>query len=183
MEKEKPTQKSLHQKGPTGGLEAGYSTGGRLLALIANRITRRSFLHRAGVAVLAVSAAGIMPLRKVEASHCHGAGPEPETMLCRDCSGTGNSCPSYPWYLGGCWYTCPSDRQVQCWTGCSTPYARVFQDCIYKSCTQYCKDGRCTCTRCGQTKYWCYAYRGVYDIQDPNDRNFCVVTSCGHYTC
>lgn len=62
MRNDKKRGKTLSEEG-LGSLETAYAQGERPFVLLANKLTRRSFLHKVGIGAVILGVASLEPLK------------------------------------------------------------------------------------------------------------------------
>jgi len=114
----------------------------------ANTFGRRSFLTRAGgisAGVLLGSAMGaaLFP-DSASANSCANDGYQNEhgeSIMCASLRNNNSNCFSGE-FNGGCWYACPQQRLIKCYSG-NTQYQVIFTDC--------CRSSGCSCHNASTT--------------------------------
>jgi hypothetical protein len=106
----------------------------------ANTFGRRSFIARAGGisvgALLGSAFASALFPETAMAQGCHNEGRQNETgesVMCAALRNNNSHCARGE-FNGGCWYACPEQRLIKCFSG-HTQFQVKFTDCCRPSCT------------------------------------------------
>lgn len=160
----------LQERLTANNLSEAYGLGQRIFVGLANKTSRRAFLHRMGVAAIAASAVSLIDISRVEAvvencgckcgagdscykyvrdTGCVGCacsapyGDVPATALCA-CKYQSNTCPSGTTGYGA-WFTCPTSgtwqgQTMNCDKTNSCGVRRTWARGFTDCCTSSCSD-------------------------------------------